>query len=165
MFMSILSTDTPTRVKQVLHESEPVSATCVSLDLKYLVQALTEVHSNKDCSSKAATKQSSTLWQIFYTRQGINDAKGEPLTIPAALYKTFAEVMAEKGALKVTLFNNNLAAALKQVKAKCLSVGSHVYNPPGIYDKVLIRLITDFEVMKDPNRAPSAKSYAYGGRK
>ena len=60
MFTSTLSTDTPDRVEHVQHWSAPVSATYVSPDLKYLVQAVTEVHSNKDDSSKAVTKRLST---------------------------------------------------------------------------------------------------------
>ena len=86
----------------------------------------------------------------FYARQGIDNATEEPVAIVAVLSKAFEEVTMEKASLKVTLFNDNLTAALKRVKAKRLSVGSHVNNPPGLYNTVLVKLIADFEVMKNP---------------
>jgi len=45
------------------------------------VQALTEVHSNKDGSNKVTTKPSSTSWKNFFARQGIDDATGELVAI------------------------------------------------------------------------------------
>ena len=83
------TTDTPAWIKHVLRESAPASATCVSPDLKYLVQALTEAQSNKDGTSKAATKQSSTSWQIVFARQGIDDATDKEVAIIASLTKSF----------------------------------------------------------------------------
>ena len=58
--------------------------------------------------------------------------------------------MSEKGPLRTILLNDALAAALKTVKAKQFSVGSRVYYPPGMFDKVLVTLITYFAVMDDP---------------
>ena len=74
----------------------------------------------------------------------------ELVAIVASLSEAFEEIMKKKGPLKVTLFNDYLAAALKRLKANDFQwVHMSASLSQGMYDKVLVKLIADIEVMKD----------------
>ena len=150
MFTSSLPTETPARAEHAYAGTTPQSAIPVSPDLKYLIKELTEAQSNKDSGiNKVATKRAATSWQIFYARPGTDDATGAEAAFVATLSTSFTDVLSEKGLLKTTLMNDAVAAQGKRVKDSRSSVGCHTFAPPGMFDKVLVTIITTFQVMKD----------------
>ena len=150
MFTRTLPMETPAWAERAPVGTTPPSAVAVSPDLKYLIKELTDAQTNKDSgTSKAATKRAAISWQIFYARKGVDDATGEVVAFVAQLSDAFTDVLSEKGLLKTTLMNDAVAAETKRVKDSRSSVGCHTFAPPGMFDKVLVTIITTFQVMKD----------------